>query len=177
MGSVFLINVPLVAVSLLAALLLIPAPGDRPDRDWDLVGSIQVMAGLIGFAYVVEELGSPRPPYAVMAAAAVATAIILIVFVRRQLGLKSPLIDFTLFRNREFTLSVITAIVASLAIAGTELALTALAACTRLFAIAGCPLHLAGTAGGVRRRAAGQPDALSRWSRQHDEGCALARRL
>lgn len=123
-GSVFLINVPLVAVSLLAALVLLPAPGDRADRDWDLVGSIQVMAGLIGFAYVVEELGSPRPPYAVMAAAAVATAIILIVFVRRQLGLKNPLIDFTLFRNREFTLSVITAIVASLAIAGTELALS-----------------------------------------------------
>lgn len=123
-GSVFLINVPLVAIALVAALFLIPAPGNRPDGDWDLVGSIQVMAGLIGFAFVVEELGSPHPPYDVIAAVGAGTAIILIVFVRRQLRLESALIDFTLFRNSEFTLSVITGFVASLAIAGTELALS-----------------------------------------------------
>ncbi len=123
-GSVFLINVPLVVLSLTAGVVLIPAPADRAERDWDLVGSVQVMAGLIGFAYVVEELGSPHSSHAVVAAAAVATIIILTVFVRRQLGLKDPLIDFTLFQNREFTLSVITAIVASLAIAGTELAIS-----------------------------------------------------
>ncbi|BAM87590.1 major facilitator superfamily permease [Bradyrhizobium oligotrophicum S58] len=123
-GSVFLINVPLVAVSLVAALLLIPAPGDRPDRDWDLIGSVQAMAGLIGFAYVVEEFGSPQPPYGIMAAAAIGTAVILIVFVRRQLRLENALIDFTLFRNRDFTFSVMTAIVASLTIAGAELAMS-----------------------------------------------------
>ncbi|GLH81801.1 MFS transporter [Bradyrhizobium sp. SSBR45G] len=123
-GSVFLINVPLVVLSLIAGLVLIPAPADRADRDWDLVGSAQVMAGLIGFAYVVEELGSPHSSYAVVAAAAVATIIMLTIFVRRQLRLKDPLIDFTLFQNGEFTLSVVTAIVASLAIAGTELAIS-----------------------------------------------------
>ncbi len=123
-GSVFLINVPLVVVSLAAALLLIPAPGDRPGRNWDLVGSLQAMAGLVGFAYVVEEFGSASPPYAVMAAAAVGTVGMLLVFIRRQLRLKEPLIDFTLFSNREFTLGVMTAIVAALAIAGPELAIS-----------------------------------------------------
>ncbi|MGJ5091543.1 MFS transporter [Bradyrhizobium oligotrophicum] len=123
-GSVFLINVPLVVLALAAGLLLIPAPRDRAERDWDLLGSVQVMAGLIGFAYVVEELGSRQSSYVVLAGTAVATAIMLTVFVRRQLRLEDPLLDFTLFRNVEFTLSVITAIVASLAIAGTELAIS-----------------------------------------------------
>ena len=123
-GSVFLINVPLVALALVAGLLLIPAPAARGERDWDLLGSIQVMAGLIGFAYVVEELGSRQSSVVILAGAAIATAIMLTVFVRRQLRLKDPLLDFTLFRNLEFTLGVITAIVASLAIAGTELAIS-----------------------------------------------------
>ena len=123
-GSVFLINVPLVALALVAGLLLIPAPAARGERDWDLLGSIQVMAGLIGFAYVVEELGSRQSSVVILAGAATATAIMLTVFVRRQLRLKDPLLDFTLFRNLEFTLGVITAIVASLAIAGTELAIS-----------------------------------------------------
>ncbi|MDR3468220.1 MAG: MFS transporter [Xanthobacteraceae bacterium] len=123
-GSVFLINVPLVAASLLSALLFIPDSGGRSDRDWDGVGSVQVMIGLTGFAFVVEELGRRQPPYGVVAAAAAATAVALIVFVRRQLRLTSPLIDFTLFRNSDFVLGTVTAVVASLTIAGTELAMS-----------------------------------------------------
>src|SRR5205807_8410553 len=38
-GSVFLINVPLVALALVAGLLLIPAPAARGERDWDLLRS------------------------------------------------------------------------------------------------------------------------------------------
>jgi DHA2 family multidrug resistance protein-like MFS transporter len=122
-GSVFLINVPLAAIVLIVALLLIPA-GMRSVKPLDVVGSVQVMAGLIGFAYVVEELGSRHPPYGVLAVVAAGTAIVLTVFVRRQLRLDHALIDFTLFRDAEFALAVTTAITAALAIAGTELAIS-----------------------------------------------------
>ncbi|CCD89649.1 putative permease of the major facilitator superfamily [Bradyrhizobium sp. ORS 285] len=123
-GSVFLINVPLVAVVLLVALLLIPGDGERNGRMLDVLGSVQVMAGLIGFAYIVEECGSPHPHYGILAAVAVGTVIMLTLFVRRQLRLDHALIDFTLFREAEFALGVATAIVAALAIAGTELAIS-----------------------------------------------------
>lgn len=123
-GSVFLINVPLVVLALIAAFVLIPAPGERHGGHLDVLGSVQAMAGLIGFAFVVEELGSAQAPYAIAALVAAATIVILSVFVRRQLRLDHPLIDFTLFRDAEFALGVTTAIVAALAIAGTELAIS-----------------------------------------------------
>ncbi len=123
-GSVFLINVPLVVVSLIAAWSLIPKSCQRPERSLDPISSVQVMGGLVGFALVVEKLGSPHPPYAVIAVVAIGTVALLTAFVHRQFNLRNPLIDFTLFRNRDFALGVVTAIVAALAIAGTELAIT-----------------------------------------------------
>ena len=138
-GSVFLINVPLVVAALVPALTLIPDTGGRPDRTLDLIGSVQVMVGLIGFAYVVEELGSRDPALLPLALLALGTIAVFVVFVRRQLRIASPLIAFSLFRNRDFSAAVLTAVIAALVISGTELALT-----QRLQLVLGySPLHAA----------------------------------
>ena len=123
-GSVFLINVPLVAVALIPALVWIPDTAGRPERTLDLIGSGQIMAGLIGFAYVVEEAGGRDPSLVPLALIAMGTIGIFIVFARRQLRIPSPLIEFSLFRNRDFSGAVLTAVVAAAVISGTELALT-----------------------------------------------------
>lgn len=123
-GSVFLINVPLVVAALIPAYAWIPDTGGRPDRTLDLIGSGQIMAGLIGFAYCVEEVGGREPSLWTLTPIAAATIGIFVVFVRRQLRTASPLIEFSLFRNSDFSCAVLTAVVAAAVISGTELALT-----------------------------------------------------
>ncbi|SMO87423.1 MFS transporter [Paracoccus laeviglucosivorans] len=120
-GSVFLINVPVVLGALLASALLLPhRPGNRA-HPWDLLGSVQVMVGLVGLIYAIKELSKRSPSWDIAAFTAVLGAVAMWLFVRRQLRSPTPLIDFALFANRRFSAGVATALVASAALIGVEL--------------------------------------------------------
>ncbi|MEO4000948.1 MFS transporter [Mesorhizobium sp. CAU 1732] len=120
-GSVFLINVPVVIVALVLALVLLPNRPGKADRPWDLIGSVQIMVGLVGVAYAIKEVSKRVPSWEAAAIAAVIGVVALVLFVRRQRASAAPLIDFTLFRNRRFSSGVATALVASAALIGVEL--------------------------------------------------------
>lgn len=123
-GSVFLINVPIVAVALPLTWRLIPArPGDAT-RPWDLGGSLQVMIGLIGCAYAIKEAGKRAPSWTAAALAAVIGVATLAWFARSQRRSAHPLIDFAMFRNPSFSSAVLAAVVAAAALIGMQLALT-----------------------------------------------------
>lgn len=120
-GSVFLINVPVVLVALAAStVLLTRRAGDR-NRPWDLLGSVQVMFGLVGLTYAVKEAGKRDPSWGSAAIALVIGLAAMAVFIRRQRRSAAPLIDFALFANPRFTAGVATALVASAALIGVEL--------------------------------------------------------
>lgn len=120
-GSVFLINVPVVAVALAAsALLLVNRPGNA-DRPWDFIGSLQVMFGLVGLIYAIKEVSKRDPSWEVAALALAIGLVAITVFVRRQRRSTHPLIDFSLFANPRFSSGVATALVASGALIGVEL--------------------------------------------------------
>ncbi|MCO5152119.1 MULTISPECIES: MFS transporter [unclassified Shinella] len=120
-GSVFLINVPVVLVALAAsAVLLARRAGDRT-RPWDLLGSVQVMFGLVGLTYAVKEAGKRDPSWESAAIALAIGLAAMTVFIRRQRRSAAPLIDFALFANPRFTAGVVTALVASAALIGVEL--------------------------------------------------------
>ncbi|WP_266035957.1 MFS transporter, partial [Brucella intermedia] len=108
-GSVFLINVPVVLVALgLSAFHLENSPlGSQ--RKWDLVGSIQIMVGLIALTYAVKELAKRDASMTIFAAALVIGLAATTIFVRRQFASAEPLIDFSLFRTRLFSLGVFAA--------------------------------------------------------------------
>lgn len=120
-GSVFLINVPVVLVALAAsAALLTQRAGDK-SRPWDLIGSIQVMVGLVGMTYAIKEAGRRDPSWE-MAGLTVAVGLVaMTLFIRRQRSSAAPLIDFSLFANARFSAGVATALVASAALIGVEL--------------------------------------------------------
>jgi DHA2 family multidrug resistance protein-like MFS transporter len=123
-GSVFLINVPIVIVALAFGARLIPATAGQNDRPWDLVGSIEILIGLIGVVYAIKEAAKPAPSAAIIAIAAAAGICALILFVRRQNRSAHPLIDFMLFRDPRFSAGVAAALVASFALVGVELAVS-----------------------------------------------------
>lgn len=123
-GSVFLINVPIIAIALLLALVVLPSSAGNPKHPWDALGSLQVMVGLVGLACAVKETSKREPSLEAGLAAAVIGAIALVLFVRRQRRSAHPMIDFSLFRNAAFSSGVAAALVASAAIVGIELALS-----------------------------------------------------
>ncbi|ARU05331.1 MFS transporter [Comamonas serinivorans] len=120
-GSVFLINVPIVLIALPLAWRCIPTHAGHPSRPWDLLGSLQVMVGLVACTFAIKELGKPAPD-GLLAAAALALGVgALWVFVRRQRRMAHPLLDLNLFRHTGFSTAVMAALVASATLLGMEL--------------------------------------------------------
>ncbi|MBA4489385.1 MFS transporter [Paracoccus sp. S1E-3] len=123
-GSVFLINVPVVLVALLAGAVLLENRPGHADRPWDLIGSLQVLVGLVGVTFAIKEISKRSPDPALALPALILGLAFLTLFVRRQRRSAHPLIDFTLFSNPRFSAGVATALTASGALVGVELVLS-----------------------------------------------------
>jgi MFS transporter, DHA2 family, multidrug resistance protein len=117
-GSVFLINVPLVLLAVVAIALWVPeSHGDR-GRRFDPLGVVLSTAGLVAVTYGVIEAGDrgwtdPRSLITIVAGVA-----ILIGFVLWQRRAAAPLVDLELFRSRGFTWGSILSTIASFGMFG-----------------------------------------------------------
>ncbi|WP_431310115.1 MFS transporter [Litorihabitans aurantiacus] len=123
-GSVFLINVPVVVVALIATTIIAPRNDADPTKKWDLLSSIQAMVGLVGTVLFIKELAHVPQNWPLVAAAAVAAVVGFTAFVRRQRRMAEPLLDFSIFRNRAFSGGVLAAAFAMFTIAGAQLITT-----------------------------------------------------
>ncbi|PSJ59301.1 MFS transporter [Pseudaminobacter soli (ex Li et al. 2025)] len=123
-GSVFLINVPVVLLAVALGAAIVPADKGHSTRPWDLVGSLQIMVGLIALAFAIKELATREPSLALAAGAALLGIAALVLFVRRQRRSTAPLIDFALFRDSRFSAGVTAALMASVSLVGVELAVS-----------------------------------------------------
>lgn len=123
-GSVFLINVPVVLLVWPLAWKLIPRCGGDNPRPSDIVGSVQIMIGLVGAIYALKELSKPTPDVSALLVAALIGVLFLALFVRRQQRSAHPMIDFSLFRNRLFAGGIGVALLSMVALIGIELVLS-----------------------------------------------------
>lgn len=106
-GSVFLINIPVVLLFLcFAPILLREVRATRPGRV-DRISVVTSAAGLLLAIYGVKHMAAEGLSAGGVAAAGAGIAV-LAWFGIRQRRLAHPLIDFTLFRDRIFTVAVIT---------------------------------------------------------------------
>ncbi|WP_225838275.1 MFS transporter [Streptomyces sp. NK08204] len=121
-GAVFLVNVPLMLVSLPIGRMLLPeSRGDR-DGPWDVVGALMAAVGLFGAVFGVKRLGGGEPvasPLTVLPL--LAGGALLLLFVRRQKRRTYPLVDLRMFRRPAFSTSVGCIVLAMLALVGLEL--------------------------------------------------------
>ncbi|MFI1017281.1 MFS transporter [Streptomyces sp. NPDC020965] len=121
-GSVFLINIPLMAVILPLGRWLLPESRGDLCGPWDVLGALMAAAGVLGMVLGVKRLGvghSPLEPATL--GPLLAGAVLLALFVRRQKRLSHPLIDIRMFASATFSTSVGCIVLAMLALVGLEL--------------------------------------------------------
>lgn len=120
-GSVFLINVPIVVIALVLTVALAPENLPNPDKQWDVVSSFYALVALSGLTMAIKQAAqSPAATLAALAAAAVGAWL----FVRRQHRLADPLLTFDIFRSRLFTGGVLAAAGGMFVLAGADLMTT-----------------------------------------------------
>ncbi|WUW24983.1 MFS transporter [Streptomyces sp. NBC_01463] len=121
-GSVFLINIPLMALILPVARVLLPESRGSADGPWDVFGALMAAAGVLGVVLGVKRAGTgegllgPGTLVPLLAGAALLTA-----FVRRQRRRTHPLIDIGMFARPAFSTAVGCIVLAMLALVGLEL--------------------------------------------------------
>ncbi|MGY1581712.1 MFS transporter [Streptomyces sp. MN13] len=116
-GSVFLINLPVMAVLVLVGSKLLPESRNPEPGPWDLPSVLLSLVGMIGVVYAVKEAATHGFTWATLAAGALGAAA-LYGFVRRQLTLPVPLLDMRLFRKRGFGAAVLADLLTILGMSG-----------------------------------------------------------
>lgn len=122
-GWVFLMNVPVALVGLLAARLLIPESRSERQPALDRLGMLSSVAGVLGLTYGLIEAGQHGWGNGTALGAMIAGILILGAFVvwERRVGRQpggQPLVDPGLFRSRSYTWGVILIAVLVLAMMG-----------------------------------------------------------
>ena len=102
-GSVFLVNVPIAGIAIVASLFLVPDSRDPESRQFDIPGALLSMGAVFALILAViegPEWGAASPRLWVT----VGTAVILgLGFVLRERQAAYPLLDFALFRLPRFS--------------------------------------------------------------------------
>jgi EmrB/QacA subfamily drug resistance transporter len=122
-GSVFLINVPLVIIAVIATVLLVPESRSGLRRRFDGLGVLLSAAGLLGVTFGLIEAGE-RGWGDGLALGMLAGGIVMsALFVRWQRRTTHPLADLELFASREFTWGTLLTTVANFTMFGLLFAL------------------------------------------------------
>jgi EmrB/QacA subfamily drug resistance transporter len=146
-GSVFLVNVPLVVLGLVAIAIVVPNSRDPRPQRLDPFGILLSMAGLGVLVYGIISGGNSNRWLTVNALGAIVLgAVLLTAFVLLERRSSHPTIDMSLFRNRQFSAGGLVIALAFFALQGATFYLayflqavrgyTALAAGVALIAVA-----------------------------------------
>ncbi|MBU7598231.1 MFS transporter [Streptomyces sp. P38-E01] len=104
-GSVFLLGVPVMVLLLVAGPILLPEFKDPGRGRIDLLSAVLSLATVLSFVYGIKKTAENGPSAPTLAAMALGIGIG-VFFVRRQRHQAEPFVDFGLFRNRGFAVSI-----------------------------------------------------------------------
>ncbi|MBF8221856.1 MFS transporter [Halomonas sp. 328] len=122
-GAAFLVAVPVVAVLLLAAPLLLPEYRAPRAGRLDLPSVLLSLVAILPAIYGVKELA--KAGFAPEALLAMAVGLLgALLFVRRQRRLASPLLDMRLFGSRTFSAALVVLLVGLVGVSGVMLLVT-----------------------------------------------------
>ncbi|MGI5280163.1 MFS transporter [Streptomyces rochei] len=116
-GSVFLINLPVMAVLVLVGIKLLPESRNPNPGPWDLRSVVLSLVGMVGLVYAVKETAAHGFAWLTLGVGLLGAAA-LYGFVRRQLTMPAPLLDMRLFRSRGFSGAVLADLLTILGLSG-----------------------------------------------------------
>ncbi|MFI1827773.1 MFS transporter [Streptomyces sp. NPDC020412] len=116
-GSVFMINLPVMALLVIVGSKLLPESRNPNPGPWDLASVALSLIGMVAVVYAIKELAIHGVGAVALLVGAVG-ALALTWFVRRQLTLPSPLLDVRLFRHRGFSGAVLADLLTILGLSG-----------------------------------------------------------
>ncbi|HYI38677.1 MAG TPA: MFS transporter [Thermoleophilaceae bacterium] len=119
-GSVFLLNVPVMALLLVLGPRLLPESRDPAPGRFDLLGAAQSVAAALALIYAVKSVAGHGAGVGAAVAAAAGVALGA-VFLRRQARVPDSMLDLRLFRSRAFSAALATNFLGIFAILGVEL--------------------------------------------------------
>ena len=122
--SVFLVNVPVTAIAILAGVALVPESRDpRPGR-FDLVGAGLSIAALVSLVYGVIEAPERGWTNPLILSSFAAAAVLIAAFVRWELHTPEPMLNLSFFRNPRFSVGSAAISIAFFSLFGSIFALT-----------------------------------------------------
>ncbi|WP_227985261.1 DHA2 family efflux MFS transporter permease subunit [Nocardia spumae] len=121
---IFLINLPVGIVALILAVVVLPSDRPEPTQSFDFLGMLLASPGLALFLFGVSSIPEQHTVASarVLVPAAIGLAL-MAGFVFHALRTEHPLIDLHLFRNRQLTFAVLTAVFFAVAFFGSGLLL------------------------------------------------------
>ncbi|WP_252275136.1 MFS transporter [Nocardioides sp. LMS-CY] len=120
--SAFLVNVPLMAIALMAGLLILPESRSPRPGTWDLAAAGQSLVGMVALVWALKHFAKEQSLAAPTGWLALAVGVALLAaFVRRCLRSPEPFLDLRLFLRRPFTAGVVAALGSTLALAAAML--------------------------------------------------------
>ena len=117
-GSVFLINLPVIAAALVAVAVLLPESADPARPRFDPVGAATSGVGLVALTYGLIEVGEKGWGSGSALGTAFAGLVVLAVFGWWQRRTDHPLVDLSLFGSASFTWGAVLATLVSFALFG-----------------------------------------------------------
>ncbi|MFF4953911.1 MFS transporter [Streptomyces chattanoogensis] len=116
-GSVFLINLPVMALLVAVGIRVIPESRNPDPGPWDIPSVLLSLVGIVGVVYAIKEAAVHGYRWDILAAGVIGL-LALVVFVRRQLTLASPLLNMKLFHHRGFSGAVLADLLTILGLSG-----------------------------------------------------------
>lgn len=122
-GAAFLVALPVAAVVLLAAPVLLPEYRGLNRSPLDVASAVLSLLAILPAIYALKE--AARLGFGLASALALAISIgFAVLFVRRQAKLSQPLLDLTLFNNRTFTTALLILLLGLVSVGGIMLLVT-----------------------------------------------------
>jgi len=116
-GSVFLMNLPVIAAVLIGGAWLLPESRNPSPERFDLLSSALSMVAIVPFVLAIKQVTGGTASAVTVAAVGVGV-IGSVLFVRRQRRADSPMIDVDLFRNPAFSGAVLVNFTSVFALSG-----------------------------------------------------------
>jgi EmrB/QacA subfamily drug resistance transporter len=102
-GSIFLVNVPIIAIALVSGAFLVPKSRDPEEAALDPVGAVLSIIGIVALVYGLIQAPSNGWTSATTLGAFVLAIVVLGLFVAWELRVAEPMLDMHYFKNPAFS--------------------------------------------------------------------------